>query len=212
MISICGIDHYTLNTMWCVNWIDVRITSENMWSWHIWNIIGLFSVPTSGPQLVHQGLWYVLSCLWKVDIKDPLLLIGKNNLCDDSRFRLEKYAPMTICLTSNSRWKGNQFGLAASLNKTNFPFYLRRGSMNVHWNNANSWIILKFNTLVVININVRLYVSIISVSPLWNNYGQQRSKDHLYNIDTTGKQKRNISLPTPNTIRFWIWIYSADGF
>ena len=27
--------------------------------------VGLFSVPTSGPQLVHERLWYVLSCLWE---------------------------------------------------------------------------------------------------------------------------------------------------
>ena len=26
---------------------------------------GLFSVPTSGPQLVYQRPWYVLFCLWK---------------------------------------------------------------------------------------------------------------------------------------------------
>ena len=25
---------------------------------------GLFSVPTSGPQLVYQRLWFVLLCLW----------------------------------------------------------------------------------------------------------------------------------------------------
>ena len=26
---------------------------------------GLFSIPTSGPQLVQQRLWYVLCCLWE---------------------------------------------------------------------------------------------------------------------------------------------------
>ena len=37
--------------------------------------VGLFSVPTSGSQLVHQRLWYVLPVCGKVHIKDPLPLI-----------------------------------------------------------------------------------------------------------------------------------------
>ena len=39
----------------------------------------------------------------KVHIKDPLLLIRKSSLCGDSKFPLQKYVTMTICLTSNSR-------------------------------------------------------------------------------------------------------------
>ena len=33
---------------------------------------GLFSVPTSGPQLVYQRPWYVLFCLWKSAYKRSL--------------------------------------------------------------------------------------------------------------------------------------------
>ena len=33
---------------------------------------GLFSVPTSGPQLVYQRPWYVLFCLWKSEYKRSL--------------------------------------------------------------------------------------------------------------------------------------------
>ena len=51
---------------------------------------GLFSVPTSGPQLVHQRLWYVLFC-GKVHIKDPFLLTRKSSPCGDSGFPLKKY-------------------------------------------------------------------------------------------------------------------------
>ena len=33
---------------------------------------GLFSIRTSGPQLVHQRLWYVLYCLWESVYKRSL--------------------------------------------------------------------------------------------------------------------------------------------
>ena len=38
---------------------------------------GLFSVPTSGPQLVYQRLWYVLFCLWKSAYKRSLVAYRK---------------------------------------------------------------------------------------------------------------------------------------
>ena len=38
---------------------------------------GLFSIPTSGPQLVHQRLWYVLSCLWESACKRSLAAYRK---------------------------------------------------------------------------------------------------------------------------------------
>ena len=38
---------------------------------------GLFSVPTSGPQLVYQRLWYVLFCLWKSAYKRSLAAYRK---------------------------------------------------------------------------------------------------------------------------------------
>ena len=37
----------------------------------------LFSVPTSGPQLVNQWLWYVLSCLWESAYKTSLAVYWK---------------------------------------------------------------------------------------------------------------------------------------
>ena len=60
----------------------------------------------------------------KVHIKDLFLLIRKSSLGGDSRFPLKKNFIMTICLSSNSRWYENQCSLEASLNKTNFPFFL----------------------------------------------------------------------------------------
>ena len=39
--------------------------------------IGLFSVPTSGPQLVYQRPWYVLFCLWKSAYKRSLAAYRK---------------------------------------------------------------------------------------------------------------------------------------
>ena len=39
--------------------------------------IGLFSVPTSDPQLVHQRLWYVLPCLWESEYKRSLAAYWK---------------------------------------------------------------------------------------------------------------------------------------
>ena len=38
---------------------------------------GLFSVPTSGPQLVYQRLWYVLFCLWNSAYKRSLAAYRK---------------------------------------------------------------------------------------------------------------------------------------
>ena len=38
---------------------------------------GLFSVPTSGPQLVYQRPWYVLFCLWKTAYKRSLAAYRK---------------------------------------------------------------------------------------------------------------------------------------
>ena len=38
---------------------------------------GLFSVPTSGPQLVYQRPWYVLFCLWKSAYKRSLAAYPK---------------------------------------------------------------------------------------------------------------------------------------
>ena len=54
----------------------------------------------------------------KVSIKDPLLIMGKSSLCDDSGFPLKKYVTMTIHLMSISQWYENQCTLEASLNKT----------------------------------------------------------------------------------------------
>ena len=66
---------------------------------------GLFSVPTSGPQLVyHKGCGMYCSVYGKVHIKDPLLLIEKSSLCCASGFPSKKSVNMTIWMTSNNRW------------------------------------------------------------------------------------------------------------
>ena len=41
------------------------------------SLFGLFSVPTSGPQLVYQRPWYVLFCLWKSAYKRSLAAYRK---------------------------------------------------------------------------------------------------------------------------------------
>ena len=52
---------------------------------------GLFSVPTSGPQLVYQRPWYVLFCLWKSAYKRSLAAYRKeNSLCGGSGFPSKK--------------------------------------------------------------------------------------------------------------------------
>ena len=58
---------------------------------------GLFSVPTSGPQLVYiKGRGMYCSVYEKVHIKDPLLLIEKNSLCGGSGFPSKKCVNVTI--------------------------------------------------------------------------------------------------------------------
>ena len=52
----------------------LRCLSEVL-SWH--SSMVLFSVPTSGPQLVYQRLWYVLFCLWKSAYKRSLAAYRK---------------------------------------------------------------------------------------------------------------------------------------
>ena len=51
---------------------------------------GLFSVPTSHPQLVYQRPCMYCSVYGKVHIKDPLLLIEKSSLCGGSGFPSKK--------------------------------------------------------------------------------------------------------------------------
>ena len=50
-------------------WIDLA------WQKHLQ--FRLFSVPTSCPQLVHQTLWHVLSCLWESVYKRSLVAYWK---------------------------------------------------------------------------------------------------------------------------------------
>ena len=59
---------------------------------------GLFSVPTSGPQLVYQRPCYVLSVYEKVHIKDPLLLIEKSSLCGGSGFPSKKKKGVNVTI------------------------------------------------------------------------------------------------------------------
>ena len=61
-------------------------------AWRMHLQFQLFSAPTSGPQLVHQkGCGMCCPVCGEVHIKDPLLLIGKSNLCRDSGL------PLKIC-------------------------------------------------------------------------------------------------------------------
>ena len=56
----------------CISW-DHLIES----GWWVHLQFGLFSVPTSGPQLVYQRLWCVLSCLWESASKRSLAAYRK---------------------------------------------------------------------------------------------------------------------------------------
>ena len=69
-----------------------------------------------------KGCGVYCSICGKVHIKDPMLLIEKSSPCGDINFPLKKNVTMTTCLTSNSRWYGNQCALEASFKKPNFPF------------------------------------------------------------------------------------------
>ena len=61
----------------------------------------LFLVPACAPQ---QRPWYVLSCLWMMYIKEPLLLIGKSCPCGESGFSHSLFVwSFTICLTPYNR-------------------------------------------------------------------------------------------------------------
>ena len=61
----------------------------------VWAISHFNQWSTTGPSKV-----VVFPVCVQVHIKDPLLLIGKSNLCGDSRFPLKKYVTMTICGSS----------------------------------------------------------------------------------------------------------------
>ena len=49
---------------------------------------GLFSIPTRGPEQVHQRLWCVLSCLWESTNKRSHAGYQKEVTCGDSWFPL----------------------------------------------------------------------------------------------------------------------------
>ena len=95
----------------------------------VWSIVHGRCIASLGYFLVQLVVhnWSIKSCgmccpiSGKVHIEDPLLLIKKSSLCGNSGFRLKKYVTMTIYLTSNSQWNGNQCALKALLNKINFP-------------------------------------------------------------------------------------------
>ena len=84
---------------------------------------GVFSILTSGSQLLHQRLWYVLSWLVESAYKRSLaayrkvkpmwqLQVSSKEICHNDHI-------------SDSWWHENQCALAASLNKTNFSFTLK---------------------------------------------------------------------------------------
>ena len=49
-------------------------------AWWVHLQLGLFSIPTSGPQLVHQWLWFVLSCMWESAYKRSLAVYRKDKI------------------------------------------------------------------------------------------------------------------------------------
>ena len=79
----------------------------------------IYTEHTSGRvRLVWQRLWYILSCLWTMHIKETLLLTEKSNSCDGSGFPLSLSGTLPYvwrCITVNK--------MCASLNKT-FPSFL----------------------------------------------------------------------------------------
>ena len=87
----------------------------------LWAIFRCNQWSTNGPS---KAVVICCAIYGKVHIKDPLMLMGKGSLYDDSEFRLKKYVRMTICLKTNSRGYENQYPLEASLNKTNFQNWL----------------------------------------------------------------------------------------
>ena len=46
-------------------------------AWWVHLQFGLFSIQTNGPHLVHQRMWYVLSCLWESAYKRSLAAYRK---------------------------------------------------------------------------------------------------------------------------------------
>ena len=71
-------------------WLCICVSVQYGYTLYICIQFGLFSVPTSGPQLVHQRMGYVLSCLCERAYKDPLMHIRKSSLSGDNGFPLKK--------------------------------------------------------------------------------------------------------------------------
>ena len=63
-------------------------------AWRVHLQFGLFSVLTSGPQVVHQSAYKKFACC----------LLERVAYVTTGGFLLKKYFTMNICLMSNSRW------------------------------------------------------------------------------------------------------------
>ena len=91
---------------------------EPAWWMHLQ--CGLFSVPTSDPQLVK--LWYVMSCLWENACKKLLFLISSKESMWRQQVPSKEICHSDLILMSNSWGYNKQYALEAPLNKTNFYF------------------------------------------------------------------------------------------
>ena len=66
-----GVERSSSGRALCCNGLDPPAWRINP-AWWMHLQFGLFSIPTSGPQLVHQMLWYALSYLWDSAYKRSL--------------------------------------------------------------------------------------------------------------------------------------------
>ena len=104
---------------------------------------GLFSTLTSGQQLVHQRLWYMISCCGKVHIKDPLLIIGMSSLCGNSGFCLK----LRFHLSIMRMWMPNANAT------TNWKHRISIGALPFVWMRMRSMTMTKWTPSWAISVN-----------------------------------------------------------
>ena len=78
--------------------IEHMIFTDILIDVHIYCLLVCYFILTSGPQLIHQRMWYLLSCLRENAYKDPLLLIEKSSLFGESMFHVKEYVVIAILL------------------------------------------------------------------------------------------------------------------
>ena len=70
-VYVCGLSVYVCVYASCLP-VSMFVVCVYLSMLCMYVCLGLFSVPTSGPQLVHQRLWFVLACLWESASKRSL--------------------------------------------------------------------------------------------------------------------------------------------